>query len=416
MKKILLLSMSLAVSGCASFGEGIATAVLKKQEQEDLRACKISGKSFSGMQSSLDLPGDTVKVLMVHGVGTHVPGYSTQFQEKLAAELNLTVKSSHYKEINLVNKEMPEKKLGKLRVRRLLNEGQNEEMLFYELTWSEITNPEKEKIKYDTSGEYSYDRAEVNQMLKQFSNDTSPDPMVYLGSHHEEMLASFRTAFCWMVGRDWDDLPETSSDQCVIDKQAVKYLPEDNYAIVSHSLGSRIVMDGMQSIAARVTKIANGDPTSTESQFIKAFQKKRIPFYLMSNQLPLLEMGQKPPEVTNQKDQYCIPDGEHYDQRLVDKTSIMAFSDPNDLLSYAIPQQFVQRHLDSRLCAEVTNININVAHVIDMFGMGNFANPLTAHTGYDSDDRVVALIAKGIGTKNTADLVTERCRWTKYVD
>ena len=94
----------------------------------------------------------------------------------------------------------------------------------------------------------------------------------------------------------------------------------------------------------------------------------------------------------------------------------MAFSDPNDLLSYAIPQQFVQSHLDSRLCAEVTNININVAHVIDMFGMGNFANPLTAHTGYDSDDRVVALIAKGIGTEHTADLVTERCRWTEYVD
>jgi hypothetical protein len=416
MKKILLLSMSLAISGCASFGEGIATAVLKKQEQEDLRGCKISGKSFAGMQSSLDLPGDTVKVLMVHGVGTHVPGYSTQFQEKLAAELNLTVKSSHYKEISLVNKEVPEKKLGELRVRRLLNEDQNEEMLFYELTWSEITNPEKEKIKYDTSGEYSYDRAEVNQMLKQFSNDTSPDPMVYLGSRHEEMLASFRTAFCWMVGKDWDDLPEISSEQCVIDKQAIKYLLEDNYAIVSHSLGSRIVMDGMQSIASRVTKIANGDPTSVESQFIKGFQKKRIPFYLMSNQLPLLEMGQNPPEVINQKDQYCIPGGEHYDQRLVDKTSIMAFSDPNDLLSYAIPQQFVQRHLDSRLCAEVTNININIAHVIDMFGMGNFANPLTAHTGYDSDDRVVALIAKGIGTKNTADLVIERCRWTKYVD
>jgi len=416
MKKILLLSMSLAISGCASFGEGISTAVLKKQEQEDLRACKISGKSFAGMQSSLELPGDTVKVLMVHGVGTHVPGYSTQFQGKLAAELNLTAKSSRYKEINLVNKELPEQTVGVLRVRRLLNEARNEEMLFYELTWSDITNPEKEKIKYDTSGEYSYDRAEVNQMLKQFSNDTSPDPMVYLGSRHNEMLASFRTAFCWMVGRDWDDLPETSSDQCIIDKQALKYLPEDNYSIVSHSLGSRIVMDGMQSIASRVTKVANDDPTSDESQFIKAFQQKRIPFYLMSNQLPLLEMGQKPPEVINQKDKYCIPGSEHYDQRLVNKTSIMAFSDPNDLLSYAIPQQFVQSHLDSRLCAEVTNININVAHVIDMFGMGSFANPLTAHTGYDSDDRVVALIAKGVGTEHTADLVTERCRWTEYVD
>ncbi|OQK18348.1 hypothetical protein AU255_11185 [Methyloprofundus sedimenti] len=416
MKKLILFSISLTISGCASFGEGIATAVLKKQEQEDVRACKINGKSFPGMQNSLEMPGDTVKVLMVHGVGTHVPGYSTQFQEKLAAELNLTVKSSRYKEINLVDTEFPDTKLGILRVRRLLNEDQSQEMLFYELTWSAITNPEKEKIKYDTSGEYSYDRAEVNQMLKQFSNDTSPDPMIYQGKSHDEMLASFRKAFCWMVGRNWGDLPETSNDNCVINKQAIKYLPDDEYAIVSHSLGSRIVMDGMQSIANRVSKVANGDPTSIESQFIKGFQRKQIPFYLMSNQLPLLEMGQKPPEVINQKDQYCIPGSEHYEQRLVDKTSIMAFSDPNDLLSYAIPQQFVQSHLDSRLCAEVTNININVAPVIDMFGMGSFANPLTAHTGYDSDDRVVALIAKGIGTKNMSELVKERCRWTEFVD
>jgi hypothetical protein len=94
----------------------------------------------------------------------------------------------------------------------------------------------------------------------------------------------------------------------------------------------------------------------------------------------------------------------------------MAFSDPNDLLSYGIPQTFVGNYLDSRLCAEVTNITINVAHVIDLFGMGKFSNPMTAHTGYDSDDRVVALIAKGIGTKHTADIIIDRCKWTEYVD
>ncbi|TXL00535.1 hypothetical protein BMR11_02730, partial [Methylococcaceae bacterium CS5] len=84
----------------------------------------------------------------------------------------------------------------------------------------------------------------------------------------------------------------------------------------------------------------------------------------MSNQLPLLEMGALPPEVVDQHDKYCVPGGEQYQQRMVAQTSIIAFSDPNDLLSYAIPQQFAQRRLDSRLCAEITNININVAHVI----------------------------------------------------
>jgi len=100
----------------------------------------------------------------------------------------------------------------------------------------------------------------------------------------------------------------------------------------------------------------------------------------------------------------------------VKKTSIIAFSDPNDLLSYAIPQEFEDRNLDSRLCAEVTNININVAKVIDLLGFGKFANPLTAHTGYDSDERVVALIAHGIGNKDASPLIKDRCQWNRFID
>ena len=49
-------------------------------------------------------------------------------------------------------------------------------------------------------------------------------------------------------------------------------------------------------------------------------------------------------------------------------------------------------------------------------GLGTMANPLKAHTGYDSDDRVVALIAKGIGNPNTSPLVQERCEWFRLVD
>lgn len=69
------------------------------------------------MESSFAKEGDTVKVMIVHGVGTHIPGYSTHFQEKLSAELALALKSTRYKEIKLVNQEFPEKDLGVLRVR-----------------------------------------------------------------------------------------------------------------------------------------------------------------------------------------------------------------------------------------------------------------------------------------------------------
>ena len=130
----------------------------------------------------------------------------------------------------------------------------------------------------------------------------------------------------------------------------------------------------------------------------------------------MLQLGRKPAEINNQQSSYCSEVGNKYDQRFVTKTPIFAFSDPNDLLSYAIPPGFVESYLDSRLCIEVTNININVAHVYDVFGLGKIANPMEAHIGYDTDDRVVSLITKGIGNQDTSKLVTDRCRWIETIE
>jgi hypothetical protein len=182
----------------------------------------------------------------------------------------------------------------------------------------------------------------------------------------------------------------------------------DQYAFISHSLGSRITIDGMQRIASLLDQ---RDP-----DFGAALKNKEIPIYMMSNQLPMLQLGRKMPEVSNQKAAYCQANGEKYSQRMLAKTPIIAFSDPNDLLSYAIPHGFVEKYLDSRLCIDVTNVNINVATIFDAFGLGKLANPLDAHVGYDTDDRVVALIAKGIGNNNTAKVVNERCRWVETID
>jgi hypothetical protein len=57
-----------------------------------------------------------------------------------------------------------------------------------------------------------------------------------------------------------------------------------------------------------------------------------------------------------------------------------------------------------------------VAKIINAFSFGKVANPLEAHIGYDTDDRVVALIAKGIGNNRTSKMVNERCRWTETID
>lgn len=97
-------------------------------------------------------------------------------------------------------------------------------------------------------------------------------------------------------------------------------------------------------------------------------------------------------------------------------TQIIAFNDPNDIVSYPLPYGFAQKYLDSRLCINIANIEINVAKVTDLLGIGTFANPLTAHSAYKSDARVVAIIAKGIGTNKTAEIVRTRCKWLEEVD
>jgi hypothetical protein len=58
--------------------------------------------------------------------------------KKLANELQLTAKSSDYKDIQLMSFSNPEKRLGNLRVTRLQNESSSKELWFYELTWSEL--------------------------------------------------------------------------------------------------------------------------------------------------------------------------------------------------------------------------------------------------------------------------------------
>jgi len=398
------------LNGCASISKGIAQAILE-QKKEDVRLCQIIGEPFQGIFPLVKDSTRTTKVLMVHGVGKHIPGYSAQLLQGLSTEMALNHISKVTKKIDLIKPFDATKKFGKLRITRLTNDDKSHELLFYELTWSEITDHEKEILAYDNSSEYSFRRTAINNALKKFANDTIPDQMIYLGHHKEDILRSFSKAFCWMISAtEWDDLPETSNLACMPSKLAIENMRNDHYVIISHSLGSRIVIDGLQRSARLFGDRQSGTRKvwGLADKFVQAFKENHIPIYMLANQLPLFQLGQKLPEVTGQRDAYCRSDGEHYDSRFLSEIDIIAFSDPNDMLSYAIPPGFTNRYIDSRLCAKTTNININVAKVINMFGI-EIASPLEAHVAYATDDRVIALITNGVGNENTSPIIKERC-------
>lgn len=416
----LSLAVSVILSGCASFGQGIAEAVLEKSEGEDSRVCQVRGKPFAGIAPSLAKKHGKTKVLMVHGVGDRLAGYSTEFLEKLAKELDVAAKSSTYKDIQLVSPVQPEKNLGNLRITQLKNADGSKELLFYELTWSEITRAQKELLGFDNSGESSYKRAEVNDMMKKFGNDTGPDPIIYLGDSRVPILRAFSQSVCWMGKDGWEQLPTDSRVACTTKDSFSENTDRDAFVFISHSLGSRITIDGLQRLAS---VLENPKKYSTASYDLtplprmrQLLQQKNIQIFMLSNQLPMLQLGRELPEIAGQKADYCHANGARYGSRLFNQTNLIAFSDPNDLLSYAIPHNFSEKYLDSRLCINVTNVNINVAKIFDAFGLGKFANPMEAHLGYTKDDRVIAMIAKGIGNQQVAPLVKEKCEWTEITD
>jgi hypothetical protein len=197
---------------------------------------------------------------------------------------------------------------------------------------------------------------------------------------------------------------------------------KDDYAIVTHSLGSRIVIDSLQALAVQSQGGSYGSVKEDIRQYPKvpqllaSLQKAEFPIFMFANQLPILQLGLDDPEVTGQIEEYCTKEGPNYRQRLFKELQIMAFSDPNDILSWQVTPEFEHEKLDSRICPSITNVSINIAEVVSLLGMGTFANPGTAHSGYDGDDRVVKLIVHGIGHDGATDLIKERCTMLKIID
>jgi hypothetical protein len=411
------------LAGCASFGEGLARGVMAQTEEpvEDSRMCEVSGPAFSGILPLLERQAGypplgqagperpILKVIMVHGVGTHVPGYGARISANLARALGLSVMAPEPKEFPIEALAFPGETLGALNVTRYTNVARDREMLFFELTWSPISQAAKDGYGFDNTAVYAHQRASLNNVFKHFVNDVAADPLVYTGTGRERIQATVAQALCWAVSADWQGLPD-HQQLCMPDNPAfASRLKYDDFVFITHSLGSRITIDGLQRLTELFKREAAQRPQLQD--VAQSFRDRDVEVFMLANQLPLLQSGLEPAAIEGAVPEYCLPNGAHYGDRLFKETELIAFSDPNDLLSYPIPDRFVRDHVDSRLCPRQVNVTINIAPVTSLLGVGEFANPMAAHLDYDDDERVIGLITRGIGQPETAPVVKERCTW-----
>lgn len=408
------------LSGCAGISRGVAEAVLDRKV-EDTRQCQMHGPTFGGLRQSLehhaaDNDGGTTKVLMVHGISHHTTGYSNRFRDRLVTSMGLDIVDPEVKTIKLDapdvarNPDGSAPDMGTLRITRHSDRSGTRSLLFYELTWSEITEQEKKTILYDTANTEGLGRSGINQTLKGFMNATVPDLIIYMGTGHEKITAAVRESTCWMFSNDWRTLPTGDGRHACHEWQNadIKHIARDDFFFITHSLGSRITLDTIQAFASDSRSALNGSRLDTIRDIVR---EKDFTVYMLANQLPLLQLGRTPPEVTGKFREYCTPNGSLQHARIFRRLNIIAFSDPNDILSYPVQDDFAEQNIDSRICPRLANISLNVAQQRDIFGAASFADPLTAHNGYVEDKRVIDLIIDGASENHMSPLVRDKCQW-----
>jgi hypothetical protein len=429
----ILLATWAGLSGCSSFAEGVTTALIKSGEDEHPEQCEVVGPAFEGMEAAMRAPSEQspasgngqpaskTKVMVVHGIGPAERDYSVRLQRNLTRELGLNVRNRRSKRIELRDPAFEGTDLGSLTISRYLNDEGTQEILFYELVWAEITAREKRVLAYDTSERYRSRRASINHIAKEFLNDRISDPLIYVGESHTKILKSVDQAMCWTLYSDWNELPDRAVQACDRHEMAsVDDLKGYQWVVITHSLGSRIVIDTMEFQARVVLKQFQSEADAMKRnkarELLRAWKAQTIQVYMLANQLPLLQLGRGEPEVVGQIDSYCLPEGDHYEERIVKELQVIAFSDPNDLLSYAIPPAYADEHMDSRLCPMVVNVSVNVVPTIDLFKVGEVADPLEAHTEYDNNHRVLGLMTRGIGNEEGEQAEALGCEWLKTIE
>jgi hypothetical protein len=140
-------------------------------------------------------------------------------------------------------------------------------------------------------------------MGKVFANDVLVDPLVYVGVGREKILTAVRQGLCWAYSTDWDGFPQTSVSCSDEAPGFGSRLDQDPFFFVTHSLGSRIVLDALETTVEGIEKQLPTNPRA--AQLKERLQNHTTTVFMMANQLPLLQAGFRPVPVTGQIPEFC---------------------------------------------------------------------------------------------------------------
>lgn len=329
-----------------------------------------AGTTFPGL---IDLAagagGKSADVLLVHGICTHDASWAGVVVAQLMQSLNGATSASTAHalggpQVQIVSSSVATA-AGRLR--------------FDALIWSPLTTPLKRQLCYDQTGKssicqgeppYTSARARLNARFKDgLIDDCLPDALVYQGVARDDIQRRMRDAILQVL-----DAGDAG--------------PEVPLVVISHSMGSKILFDTL----LRMTEEAPGSRAALVAQ--RAVDRLRF-LVMAANQIPLLSLADQQigaptltptaPDSLQQLLQKRLPvqGVAAADRRL----TLVAFTDPNDLLSYTL-----QTGKYAREGVAVYNILVSNASTY----LGLLERPDYAHLDYLTNPDVGRLIACGV--------------------
>ena len=328
----------------------LACALLVGCSSMPYRPAQADG-AFPGLVDVVAMaPRRSVDVLLVHGMCTHDVRWVDETVAQLADALRAQVSRPQSTtpaaadSIALVERHITLRQ-GEVRIKALL--------------WSPLTTPLKRQLAYDLSARLPATRAKLNAQAKdKLMDDCLPDALVYQGVARDAIQQRMAQAIARATAGAADNAP---------------------LLVLSSSLGSKILFDTLLRMDAAAQRTID-----------------RMAYLVMAaNQIPLLALAD---QQAGRSTIAAAPDADSLHallrkrrapaspRNVPHKLTMVAFSDPNDLLTYTL-----ERERYAGLGVDV--VNVLVSNAPTWFGL--LERPDHAHMNYLLNPDVARMVACG---------------------
>ncbi|HRH79970.1 MAG TPA: hypothetical protein PLW81_02875 [Thiobacillaceae bacterium] len=362
----------------------LLTACARPYRVADFDARPPGQAHFPGLHTLVaNAPDRVLDVLLVHGMCSHDVGWAVNAIDALRAGLG-----AHYPP----GAEGPARRSGDVIVyqRTLIAPGGT--VRANALVWTPVIAGLKRQLCYDQSVKselcgtdpcdspaYPHSRAKLNARLKDvILNDCLADAIIYQGASRDAILKQLRQAMLDALARSGGRPLAADILQTVTGERAP-------LVVITESLGSKVAFDALYQLLRDADLKARAAAERTLERMVQIF--------MGANQMPILALADQTLDGQARSTGYPAEPlaelvalrrdgpGAAYHPPL----RVVAFTDPNDVLSYALARGKPRQSYD------VVDVLVSNADTY----LGQLEEPFSAHMNYRTNPEVMRLMVCG---------------------